>query len=173
MPPRIIIDGYNLIRQSPDLRRYDSEEVARGREKLLAMLASYRALKPCPMTVVFDGWHEGALTEQHAREKGIEVIYSRRGEKADEVIKRLVSQTRDAVIVVTSDGEIAHFCKGRRCEVLPSPLFEEKVAFARYADQKGGLENEEPLPPRTTRKKGPSKKLPKSKRRQLESLKKL
>jgi hypothetical protein len=173
MPPRIIIDGYNLIRQSPDLRRYDTEEVARGREKLMAMLASYRALKPSPMTVVFDGWNEGALTEQHAREKGIEVIYSRRGEKADEVIKRMVSQARDAVIVVTSDSEIAHFCKGRRCEVLPSPLFEEKVAFARYADQKGGLENEEPLPPRTTRKKGPSKKLPKAKRRQLESLKKL
>lgn len=173
MPPRIIIDGYNLIRQSPDLRRYDNEEVARGREKLMSMLASYRALKQCPMTVVFDGWDEGGLTEHHSREKGIEVIYSRRGEKADEVIKRLVTQTQDAVIVVTSDSGIAHFCKGRRCEILPSPLFEEKVAFAQYADQKGGLENEEPLPPRTTRKKGPSKKLPKSKRRQLESLKKL
>ena len=173
MPPRIIIDGYNLIRQSPALRRHDAEDVARGREKLIAMLSSYRALKPSPMTVVFDGWEAGELSERHFREKGIDVIYSRRGEKADEVIKRLVSQTQDAVIVVTSDSGIAHFCKGRRCEVIPSPLFEEKVAFARYADQKGGLENEEPLPPRTTRKKGPSKKLPKSKRRQLESLKKL
>jgi predicted RNA-binding protein with PIN domain len=173
MPPRIIIDGYNLIRQSPDLRQYDCEEIARGREKLIDMLSSYRALKRCPMTVVFDGWDEGALTEHHSREKGIEIIYSRRGEKADEVIKRLVSQARDAVIVVTSDGEIAHFCRGRRCEVVPSPLFKEKVAFARYADQKGCLENEWPMPPRTTRKKGPSKKLPKSKRRQLESLKKL
>jgi hypothetical protein len=173
MPPRIIIDGYNLIRQSPDLRRYDNQEVARGREKLVALLASYRALKPCPMTVVFDGWNEGALTEQHSREKGIEIIYSRRGEKADEVIKRLVFQARAEVIVVTSDREIGLFCKGRRCEVIPSPLFEERVAFARYAAHKGGPENEEPLPPRTTRKKGPAKKQPKSKRRQLAQLKKL
>ncbi len=173
MSPRIIIDGYNLIRQSPELRRYDSDDITRGREQLLSMLGSYRALKPCPMTVVFDGWHEGALTEQHVREKGIEVIYSRRGEKADEVIKRLVSKSQDALIVVTSDSEITHYCKGRRCEVIPSPLFEEKVAFARYAAQKGGLDNDEPLSPRTTRKKGPSKKLPKAKRRQLESLKKL
>jgi predicted RNA-binding protein with PIN domain len=173
MPLRIIIDGYNFIRQSPDLRRHDYEELARGREKLMAMLCPYRALKGCPMTVVFDGWETGDLTEHRSREKGIDIIYSRRGEKADEVIKRMVSQSREALIVVTSDSEIAHFCRGRRCEVIPSPLFEEKVAFARYADQKGALENDEPPPPRSTRKKGPAKKLPKSKRRQLESLKKL
>jgi len=173
MPPRIIIDGYNLIRQSPDLRQYDCEDIARGREKLIAMLSSYRAIKPSPMTVVFDGWEAGELSERHFREKGIDVIYSRRGEKADEVIKRLVSQSRDALIVVTSDSEIAHFCRGRRGEVIPSPLFEEKVAFAGYAAQKGCLENEETLPPRSTRKKGPAKKLPKAKRRQMERLKKL
>lgn len=173
MTTRIIIDGYNLIRQSPDLRQYDCEELARGREKLIAMLASYRMHKPCSMTVVFDGWETGDLTEHRSLEKGIDIVYSRRGEKADEVIKRLVFQSREALIVVTSDSEITHFCKGRRCEVIPSPIFKEKVDLAHYAAQKGCRESEDPLPPRSTRKKGPAKKLPKSKRRQLGSLKKL
>jgi len=105
MPLRIIIDGYNFIRQSPTLRPYDEEDLARGREKLIGMLSSYRMLKPNPMTVVFDGWNAGTGTEHHSREKGIDIVYSKKGEKADEVIKRLVLQSREELIVVTSDGE--------------------------------------------------------------------
>jgi len=173
MPLRIIIDGYNFIRQSPTLRSYDYEELARGREKCIGMLSSYRTLKPNPMTVVFDGWNEGKGTEHHTREKGIDIIYSKKGEKADDVIKRLVLQSRDELIVVTSDSEIARFCKGRRCEVIPSPSFEEKVALSWYADLKGCQESEQQMPARSTKKKGPAKKLPKSQRRLLDRIKKL
>ena len=173
MPLRIIIDGYNVIRQSPVLRAYDHLELARGRDKLIDMLSSYRMLKKNPITAVFDGWDEGKATEHRSRERGIDIIYSRQGEKADEIIKRLVLQSKDELIVVTSDSEIARFCRGRRCEVIPSPAFEEKVAFAQYARQKGCQEADEQPPQRSTRKKGPAKKLPKSQRRQLERFKKL
>jgi predicted RNA-binding protein with PIN domain len=173
MPLRIIIDGYNLIRQSPALRAYDNLEIAQGREKLIERLAHYRSLKKHPMLVVFDGWQEGDFTEQRTREKGIDIIYSKRGEKADEVIKRLVSHSGEELIVVTSDREITHFCQSRRCEVLPSPSFEEKIEFSLLAHEKGLEEDEKPLPPLSTKKKGPSRKLPKSKRRSQRRLKKL
>ena len=174
MPLRIIIDGYNLIRQSPALRAYDNLEIAKGREKLIEKLAHYRSLKKNPMLVVFDGWQEGDFTEQRTREKGIDIIYSKRGEKADEVIKRLVSHSGEELIVVTSDREITHFCQSRRCEVIPSPSFEEKIEFSFLAHEKGLEEDDEkPLPPISTRKKGPSRKPPKSKRRSQRRLKKL
>ena len=174
MPLRIIIDGYNLIRQSPALRSYDSVEIAEGREKLIEMLAHYRSLKKHPMLVVFDGWQEGDFTEQRTREKGIDIIYSKRGEKADEVIKRLVSNSGEELIVVTSDREITHFCQSRKCEVIPSPSFEEKIEFSLLAHEKGLEEDDEkPLPPLSTKKKGPSRKPPKSKRRSQRRLKKL
>ena len=174
MPLRIIIDGYNLIRQSPILRGYDTMEIAQGREKLLEMLAPYRTLKRHPMLVVFDGWQEGDFTEQRTRKKGIDIIYSKRGEKADEVIKRLVSHSGEEWIVVTSDREITHFCQSRRCEVISSPSFEEKMEFSLLAHEKGlEEEDEKPLPPLSTKKKGPSKKPPKSKRRSQRRLKKL
>ena len=174
MPLRIIIDGYNLIRQSPALRSYDSVEIAKGREKLIEMLAHYRSLKKHPMLVVFDGWQEGDFTEQRTREKGIDIIYSKRGEKADEVIKKLVSNSGEELVVVTSDREITHFCQSRRCEVIPSPSFEEKIEFSLLAHEKGLEEDDEkPLPPLSTKKKGPSRKPPKSKRRSQRRLKKL
>ena len=95
MPFRIIIDGYNFIRQSSKLRSYESLELAKGRDKLIEMLVRYRTFKQHPIVVVFDGWQEGSLIGKRTIEKGIEIIYSKRGEKADEVIKRLVSKSRD------------------------------------------------------------------------------
>jgi len=175
MTLRIIIDGYNLIRQSLTLRSYDYLDVAKGREKLIEKLAHYRTLKHHPILVVFDGWQGGRPTEQRTKEKGIDIIYSKRGEKADEVIKRLVSNRKEELIVVTSDQEITHFCKSRRCDVIPSPSFEEKMEFSSPARMKGLEEDADnkSLPPISTKKKGPSKKLPKSKRRLLQRLKKL
>jgi predicted RNA-binding protein with PIN domain len=174
MPLRIIIDGYNLIRQSLTLRSYDYLDIAKGREKLIEKLAHYRTLKHHPILVVFDGWQEGNPAEQRTEEKGIDIIYSKRGEKADELIKRLVSKSREELIVVTSDREITHFCKSKRCEVIPSPSFEEKMELSSLASMKGLEEDDEkPLPPLSTKKKGPSRRLPKSKRRLLQRLKKL
>ena len=175
MSLRIIIDGYNLIRQSSTLRSLDSLDITKGREKLIEKLSHYRRLKRHPILVVFDGWQEGNFTEQRTKEKGIDIIYSKRGEKADEVIKRLVSNRREELIVVTSDREIINFCKSRRCEVIPSPSFEEKMEFSFFASMKGIEEDDDDKPQRSlsTRKKGPSKKLPKSERKSLKRLKKL
>jgi predicted RNA-binding protein with PIN domain len=174
MPPRIIIDGYNLIRQSKTLRAYDAEDIATGREKLIEKLSHYRALKGIPLLVVFDGWQEGNPTEQRTREKGIEIIYSKRGEKADEVIKRLVSRSSGEVTVVTSDREITCFCQSSKCDVIASHLFEEKVEFSFLARIKGLEEDEAPSQhSTTTKKKGPSRRLPKAKRKALRRLKKL
>lgn len=174
MPLRIIIDGYNLIRQSSTLRSYDAQDIAQGREKLIEMLFHYRKLKRHPMLVVFDGWREGNFTEERTKERGIDIVFSKRGEKADEVIKRLVSHASDEVIVVTSDREITSFCKSRKCEVIPSPAFEDKIECAFLFSIKGVEEDDQqPLPPLSTKKKGPSKKPPKSKRRLQKKLKKL
>jgi len=173
MPLRIIIDGYNLIRQSPTLCSYDYLDIAKGRDKLIEKLAHYRTVKHHLILVVFDGWKEGSIVEQHTKEKGIDIIYSKRGEKADEVIKRLVSNIKGELIVVTSDGELTHFCQSRRCEVIPSPSFEEKMELSLLSRMKGLEEEENHLPTLATKKKGPSKRLPKSKRRLLKRLKKL
>jgi predicted RNA-binding protein with PIN domain len=86
MALHLIIDGYNLIRQSPELSEVEGRDLAAGRRALLARLAGYRLSRPGhKITVVFDGREAGGLQESRGREQGLSIIYSRRGEAADEV----------------------------------------------------------------------------------------
>ena len=91
MTMHLIIDGYNVIRQSLELQLLDARELEAGRTALLARLAAYRERHRHKITVVFDGWLGGDLKETRDRHQGMLIIYSRRGEKADEVIKRLLA----------------------------------------------------------------------------------
>ncbi len=102
----VIIDGYNVIRQSSQLQILDAMDLQAGREALLELLAQYRSRSHHRITVVFDGWQHGDLKESRDQHQGILIIYSRRGERADEVIKRLLHQERERALVVTSDREI-------------------------------------------------------------------
>ena len=106
MTMHVIIDGYNVIRQSSQLQILDAMELQAGREALLELLALYRSRSHHRITVVFDGWQHGDLKESRDQHQGILIIYSRRGERADEVIKRLLHQERERALVVTSDREI-------------------------------------------------------------------
>ncbi len=75
---------------------------------LIDYLIEYRKKKGHDITVVFDGWKTGEGKEDHSVISGIKIIYSRIGEKADSVIKRIISSERREWIVVTSDRDIAN-----------------------------------------------------------------
>lgn len=161
----LIVDGYNLIRQSPELRRYEQRELAAGREMLLKKLLAYQRLKPRSITVVFDGWEEGGLMEHRDRCGGIEIIYSQRGEKADQVIKRLARKQGRGALVVTSDRELGHACSQEGCPVVSSQEFEARLALADGADPTiGAAEDLSSGHLKGTKKKGPSRRLPKARR---------
>jgi predicted RNA-binding protein with PIN domain len=73
------------------------------------MLTGYIKRKPHDITVVFDGWKSGESSESRYMTGGVEVIYSRLGEKADSVIKRIIRESRRQVIAVSSDREITSY----------------------------------------------------------------
>lgn len=176
MAIHLIIDGYNLIRQSPNLRRYEEEDLDKGRKMLLKKLLDYQRIKRHEITLVFDGWMEGHFSESQGRVGGIKTVFSRRGEKADEVIKRLVSRKKGEAIVVTSDRDLGYSCSKQGCVIVSSPEFLAKMEFVECMDRKGKMgENENDYTPRFagTKKKGPSKRLPKSQRYHRTVLKKL
>jgi uncharacterized protein len=74
---------------------------------LIDALIEYGKRKSHNLTVVFDGWRTGQSQENRTVIGGVKVIYSRIGDKADSVIKRMISAERREWIVVTSDREIA------------------------------------------------------------------
>ena len=165
----LIIDGYNVIRQSLELQLLDARELEAGRLALLARLAPYRERSRHQITVVFDGWLGGDLKETRDRQGSIQIIYSRRGEKADEVIKRLLTTERQRAVVVTSDREIQAWAQGVGATYIPAPQFEMQYLLAPAIEP--GEESEETGPRRL--KKGPAHRLPKDERRRQQRLKKL
>ena len=114
----IIIDGYNLI----GIHHKDLEN---QRQRLVERLAEYRKIKGHDITVVFDGWKSGSGEESHSVTGGIKVIYSRLVEKADAVIKRIVSSEKKQWIVITSDREIADHAWANGSVVVSSDEFSD------------------------------------------------
>jgi predicted RNA-binding protein with PIN domain len=172
----IIVDGYNLIRQSDALRRCERISLEEGRLALLRSLADYRKLRGHRITVVFDGWEGGSPREARDRAGGMDIIYSRLGEKADEVIKRLVATGSEEILVVTSDREIANFAARRGKASIDSLAFAERlerIAAGPSSDADIPAEADEDDRLGTAKKKGPARRLSKQKRAALARIRKL
>ena len=65
----------------------------------------------------------GSPQEERDRAGGLDIIYSRLGEKADEVIKRLLAKGSEEIMVVTSDREIVNFAARRGKTAIASAAF--------------------------------------------------
>jgi uncharacterized protein len=167
----LIVDGYNVIRQSPRLQLLDAMDLQAGREALLELLAHYRRRSHHQITVVFDGWQHGDLKENRDRYQGILVIYSRRGERADEVMKRLLAQERERALVVTSDREIQVWAEQAKAAWINAGEFES----SHLHDPPGAADPDADTdsPTRSTQKKGPARRLSKRLRQRQQRLKKL
>ena len=95
MALHIIIDGYNLIRQSAHLSTIEEQDLQLGREALIDLLAAYKRMRPHKISVVFDASQALNLNLQRESRKGIIIIYSRSGESADAVICKMARQERE------------------------------------------------------------------------------
>lgn len=173
MSIHIIIDGYNLIRQSPGLEALDREDIQLGRDALLRRLVAYKKIKRHNITVVFDGGGAPLFADGGDNYKGVRVKFSRPGQTADTLINRMAKKERERALVVTSDRAVADYCAGQGATVLPSPDFDAKLSLAAYTEMKGdsGEDNSGWVP--TTRKKGPRRKLSRKERRKRVRVKKL
>lgn len=168
MATRIIIDGYNLI----GVRTGLGVDLQEERERLIGELGIYRRIKGHSIVLVFDGWKSGKIYECQETIKGVTVVFSRRGEKADQVIQRLASRKGSGFVVVSSDRAVQDEVRSEGAVAITSEEFDERLRMAAYLHEE--IENEEEREATlTTKKKGnprrPSKK-ERKKRKKLEKL---
>ncbi|UCD86792.1 MAG: NYN domain-containing protein [Desulfobacterales bacterium] len=175
MSVHIVIDGYNLIRQSPTLSAIEHRSLEEGREALLQRLVSYKKVRHHPVTVVFDGADADHSPDARSQWKGIRVLFSRPGELADSVIKRIVTQERERAVVVTSDRDITDFAAELGAATMDSVAFENKMNTAAHTEMNHTdfFEEEGEGWKPTTKKKGPSRRLTKRQRKSRIKTKKL
>src|SRR5262249_36217833 len=97
---RWLIDGYNVIRASPELSMIERRGLDAGREALCrALAASTAGARGEQFRVVFDGAGRGGS----ASVAGVTTIFSSARETADRVIARLAAH---AGAVVSNDREV-------------------------------------------------------------------
>lgn len=162
----IIIDGYNLI----GIKGRMWADLEPQRKKLISDLERYQRIKGNPVTVVFDGWKSGLPVEREERKGGIRVIFTRVGEKADQVIKRLAGQMGNSCVIVSSDREISSYARSCGALTMSSGEFDERLKLAVIMSGPGEEKDEDDkIVP--VQKKGNPRRLPKSERKRRQRLK--
>ncbi len=173
----ILVDGYNLIRQSPALRSKERISIEAGRNSLIKLLAEFKQIRPHRITCVFDGQKGISAKETRENISGIQVIYSAIGDTADDVIKKIAQLGAANLLVVTSDREIANYVHRRGGATVSSLEFEDRLLMSvsgiPHPTEKADNEEGEEEPDRKTTKKGPARRPSRNDKRLRQSLSKL
>lgn len=169
MAMHIVIDGYNLtaLMASPNNTALDLEST---RNELIKRLQAYKRLKGHKITVVFDGKKSGSLYRARTNQGGIEIIFSKDGEEADEILKEMAKTERQNMTLITSDRSVARFAETCGAVTISSQEFDNILSSAQYYTMKGiSDEEDEGVFTKTGNPRKPSKK----ERKRLQRIKKL
>jgi predicted RNA-binding protein with PIN domain len=161
----IIIDGYNLIGSGAGL----TGNLEHKRNWLVYKLASYQRAKGHVITVVFDGWRSGSASQTEEKRDGVRIVYSRLGEKADDVIVWLARQKGTGCIVVTSDRQVRNAVERFGAVALYAGQFSAMLENQAESFDDARAEQHD----RDARKKGNPRRLSKKERKRREKLQKL
>jgi len=163
---RVIVDGYNLIRNSSYLSQIERQDLEAGRRELLRRLSEYQRRKGHQVLVVFDAAESAYSSRRHERIAGISVTFSRKGETADEVIKGLASAGREGLVIVTSDRELATFAEKHGSFAIAADEFEQRMTpSAEFLAKEKQEEEEEEMDRSLGKKKGTARRRSKAERR--------
>ncbi len=102
---RILIDGYSLLHGWPELAPGKARHSAAAREELIGRLTQYQDAVGTPITIFFDGSGARSGTPAAASRPELEVLYSRTGQTADQMIERAAHRFAPygEVLAVTDD----------------------------------------------------------------------
>jgi predicted RNA-binding protein with PIN domain len=102
---RILVDGYSLLHNWPELARGRARYSAAARDELIARLTLYQDASGIPVTIFFDGSGLSTGKPTPASLASVEVLYSRKGQTADQLIERAAYRygPYGEVLAVTDD----------------------------------------------------------------------
>ena len=118
----LIIDGYNVMHALPVEKEWPGKASKDRRAFFIERVCAYLGRRSHRATLVFDGTRGGEDMGGHETHGGLEVLYSRRGEEADDIIKRMLEESgnpRD-VLVVSSDKGVSGFVRSMGASVAGS-----------------------------------------------------
>ncbi|MBI3321066.1 MAG: NYN domain-containing protein [Candidatus Omnitrophica bacterium] len=135
----VVLDGYNVVHAIPALARELDQSLEAARVALVGLCRDYRARRGdvARLYVVFDG--SGTQADVlPANRGGVTVVFTQRGEEADERILSLVREDggRSRFVIVSNDTHIANNARGLGARVIPVQTFYRQARPARSARSK-------------------------------------
>ena len=102
---RILVDGYSLLHAWPQLAPGEPRHSSVAREELVRTLTQYRDATGTPLTIIFDGAGAPANTPEATSPEGLEVLYSKNGQTADDLIERTAYRLKPygEALAITND----------------------------------------------------------------------
>jgi predicted RNA-binding protein with PIN domain len=102
---RILVDGYSLLHNWPELAPGRARHSAAARDELVRRLTLYQDAIGTPVTIFFDGNSVPSGKPSAASASEVEVLYSRAGQTADDMIERAAHRfgPYGEVLAVTDD----------------------------------------------------------------------
>jgi predicted RNA-binding protein with PIN domain len=102
---RILVDGYSLLHNWPELAPGKPRHSANAREALVHVLNRYQDASGTPISVFFDGSGAPPNVPKNESTPQVEVLFSKAGQTADDMIERATHrfQPYGEVLVVTDD----------------------------------------------------------------------
>jgi uncharacterized protein len=158
----IIIDGYNYLHRIRSSGMQDGSNLDMQRRYLLEKLVQYKKQRNVKVTVVFDAYNSFSLNRQRENYRGINVVYSKEHETADDVIMGWIREKRSGIVVVSSDRAIIDEAKKYSVPFI-TPLRMEEAIDGDYPDEEE----------RDTEKKGNPRRLPKRLRKVKKTIDKI
>jgi hypothetical protein len=103
---RILVDGYSLLHNWPEIAPGAPRHSARARDELVQILTQYHDATGELVTIFFDGSGAPPNAPKNESSREVEVLFSRAGQTADDMIERAAQRFQDygEVLVVTDDN---------------------------------------------------------------------
>ncbi len=165
----LIVDGYNYINRIRSSPMGSGSNLDLLRRSLLDRLARYKRERGARITVVFDAYNSFSQTRQKENHKGIDVVYSREHETADDVLIAWIREKRAGIIVVSSDRAIIDEAKRNGVAFMTPPGLEAMMAEKSFAKSEE-IDDDDSQP---VKKKGNPRKLPKRLRKATKAIGKI
>ncbi|GAA1800596.1 NYN domain-containing protein [Luedemannella flava] len=121
----LVVDGYNVTKTG-----YGELSLEQQRGRLITGIGGIAAQTGAEVTVVFDGAEK--LVAAPTPPRGVRVLFSRKGETADELIRRLVraEPAGRPIVVISTDREVAEGVRRHGAYPLSSDTLLRRLARA-------------------------------------------
>ena len=134
MKPLLLVDGYNVI-GAWDVPKAEHLSIDEARERLVHLVADYAGYSGEEVIVVFDGHYTDRTTRSRSVVHGVEVVFTKHAESADNFIEAQCAQAPRwrQVHVVTSDAVEQTVTMGRGAVRISSREFLLELTQVRAA----------------------------------------